>query len=467
MDSGAVLDLPTSIGCNHVMQEPKTLEGFGSNTFDNLTTLHPLGVLVLALGIIGTLIVQRRYAWLPLLLIACFVSTSQRVVIATLDFNFVRLMIAAATLRIIQRREFSGLRITTLDKLITAWVIVNALAYVLRVGTFSSLVFKLGMSYDSLGLYLLGRTWLRSGEDLRRFARAAGILACISGVAFAIEWSTGRNIFSIFGGVSEFTQIRQERLRCQGPFSHPILAGAFWLSPLALILALVWSPRGKPIAIAGALSISAITFFCSSSTPLLGWIATAGFASLWFLRKRTAILRIGTVCTLVALHLIMEAPVWHLIARASVVGGSTGYHRYKLIDAFINNWSEWFLVGVSSTAHWGWFLFDVANQFVMEGTDGGILTLVLFLLILHRAFANIGRRIRRARTKQHAIEAWAIGTAIAAQCVMFIGVTISQTNTNMVMFVWLLAASEAKWGYARSSGSGGPNDLHAPTIANS
>ena len=64
----------------------------------------------------------------------------------------------------------------------------------------------------------------------------------------------------------------------------------------------------------------------------------------------------------VVIHFIREKPVWHLILRLSVITGGTGYHRYQLIDAFINNFSEWALAGTDGTAHWGWGLQDTTNQ---------------------------------------------------------------------------------------------------------
>ena len=70
--------------------------------------------------------------------------------------------------------------------------------------------------------------------------------------------------------------------------------------------------------------------------------------------------------------------------------GGEGYHRSSLIDAFVDNWSEWFLIGTSSTAHWGFPMSDTTNQYVDEGVTGGILTLVAFVALLTLAFRGIG-----------------------------------------------------------------------------
>ncbi len=390
-----------------------------------------------------------------MLLMACFVSTSQRIVIATLDFNFIRIMLAAAMVRIIARNEQAGMRFTQLDRLIIAWVLVGTTISVLRVGTFSTFIFKSGTAYDTLGLYAVGRVWLRRGMNLQALSRSIALISCIAVLGYLRESLTGRNIYSIFGGVSEFTGLRDGRLRCQGPFAHPILAGAFWVGFMPMIAIQLRAARGRLRASIGLLSVLTITFLCSSSTPLLGAIATAGFGALWVLRRHSSFMRWGVAATLVALHIIMNGPVWSLIARASVVGGSTGYHRYKLVDSFINHWTEWFLLGTNSTAHWGWFLFDVANQFVKEGVQGGFVTLALFIMILMRAFSNIGVQIRGASSRLHAVSMWAVGTAIAAHCVMFIGISITHSNTNMLIFLWLFAATQTEWNPRRTMRSKG------------
>jgi hypothetical protein len=76
--------------------------------------------------------------------------------------------------------------------------------------------------------------------------------------------------------------------------------------------------------------------------------------SFWPLRRQMRPVRWVIVVTLVSLHLIMKAPVWALIARADVVGGSSSYHRYELIDAFIRRFDEWWLLGTKHADAWGY-----------------------------------------------------------------------------------------------------------------
>ncbi len=206
--------------------------------------------------------------------------------------------------------------------------------------------------------------------DLRSFAWIAAIIAIPVAVFFAIELSTQRNLFAVFGGVREITWIRDDRLRCQGAFSHPILAGVFWAAIGALTMGAALdcaTSMARRHASRRYVPCVLIVGATASSTPVLGLAAGVGFWLCWPIRWLVPYAFIATPFLLVALHLVMEAPVWHLISRVSAVGGSTSWHRYHLINEAINHFPEWAILGTTSTAHWGEGLFDITNQFILEG----------------------------------------------------------------------------------------------------
>ena len=182
-------------------------------------------------------------------------------------------------------------------------------------------------------------------------ARYLAVCTAIVMVPMTIEWATGRNLFSVFGGVPAITPIRDGRLRCQGAFSHPIMAGSFGATLVPVFVGMYFAfPRRRLIAaIVGAFSGVAITLLATSSGALISLLAgVVGFA-LWPLRRHMRVIRWGIALALVALHFARDKPVWHLIARVGDLTGGEGYHRYRLIDAFVTNWREWFLLGTSST----------------------------------------------------------------------------------------------------------------------
>ncbi|NNE19576.1 MAG: hypothetical protein HKN10_13965 [Myxococcales bacterium] len=165
---------------------------------------------------------------------------------------------------------------------------------------------------------------------------------------------------------------------------------------------------------------------CASSTPVLSvLIAGTGVALFRWRRHRTR-MWLGLLALLMSLHVVMEAPVWHLMARADFTGGSTGWHRYKIFDAFVENFSEWYLVGEPDPLSWGvWEMRDVTNMYIAQGLNGGLLGLIAFLLVLIFAWGNVGRALNTrsvARSLKHQWISWCIGVAIFLHAVTFLGV---------------------------------------------
>ena len=121
--------------------------------------------------------------------------------------------------------------------------------------------------------------------------------------------------------------IREGRLRCQGAFSHPILAGCFWASVLPLMAATYWQRTvPKWLMMAGIASVFVIIGACASSTPVMGVLFGFLGAAMFPIRPWMRSIRWVMVLALLCLHMVMKAPVWHLISRVDVVSGSTGWH---------------------------------------------------------------------------------------------------------------------------------------------
>jgi hypothetical protein len=404
--------------------------------FADQTVLHPLGLLaVIVLGA-AMLLVPRRYAVFPMLAMACFIAPAQRVSIATLDFTLLRIMVVFGWGRLLIHNEFAGMRWRTLDTLMVAWALCGTVAYTALHGDFGALVFKSGASFDALGMYFLFRCLIRTWEDFETAVTGVVVISVPIALAFIIEHVTRRNLFAFFGGVSAITWEREGKVRCQGAFAHPILAGCFWASLIPLIATQWWrAGRGRLFAVTGLATSVLIVVACASSTPVMAVLFGLIAALLFPLRRRMRALRWGVVITLIALHLVMKQPVWHLIARVDVVGGSTGWHRFYLLDQAINRFSEWCFVGVRSTAHWGRGLFDVTNQYILEGVRGGFLTLALFVAIIWVAFQQVGRLRKSVEGQRYReVIAWALGVALFVHCMNYIAVSYF----GQIITVWYL-----------------------------
>ncbi|QDV06334.1 hypothetical protein Poly30_18430 [Planctomycetes bacterium Poly30] len=418
-------------------------EGFGTREFFNQTTVHPLGLAVLGVLGLATCLVHRRYLLLPLLALACVVPQGQRIVIAGLDFNFVRLLLLVGIARVVAFSEWTHIRPKALDRIVVAWTLIGAIGYVLQVGEFSAVIYRLGLGFDILGMYFMCRVAFRDWRDVDIAVTGFAVMACFSFFFFMVEKLTGRNPFSIMGGVPEFTGMREGKLRTQGPFVHAILAGCFWALLLPIVAAKVLSKRRsqRMLGLFGSLAILSIVLFCASSTPLIVLGCNGLGAIIYRYRRHMRLIRWTTGLGLLALHLYMKQPVWHLIARIDVVGGSTGWHRYKLIQSAIDNFHEWWLCGIPSTAHWGYFMFDVTNQYVLEGVRAGIVAVIAFVWVLVYAFKHVGETWPTVRRNDYlCLLSWAFGVSIFAHVNVFLAVSISHSAQSLLALLFVLAA---------------------------
>jgi hypothetical protein len=149
-------------------------------------------------------------------------------------------------------------------------------------------------------------------------------------------------------------------------------------------------------------------------------------------------IRWGIVLTLVSLNAVMKAPVWHLITRIDITGGSSSWHRFMLVDQCIRHFGDWWLFGVKDTSIWGWDMWDTANQYVSVCENSGLIPFILFLAVLIYGFKYLGRLRRSAgKDKKSALFIWALGSALFANVVAFFG--ISYFDQNMVAWYALLA----------------------------
>jgi len=390
------------------------------------TDVHPGALLILGVAVILLWILPRRYAFIPLLVAAVVMPGEQVVIVGGLHLTLTRILIACAWVRLLWMRWMQNgpamPRWQTLDWLVASFYLAGAITFPLLWGESGALVNRLGLMYNAFGMYFFMRYVLRDARDLDRLARLLACVLVMIAVFMATEQLTGHNAFSVFGGVYDLTQVRDGRLRSQGPFAHPLTAGAVGATLFPLMLGLWWQGRkNKTTAALGAVAALVIVISSMASTSLLALAAGIFALAMWPLRRQLRWFRWGTVSALVGLHLVMKAPVWALIGRIDLTGSSSAYHRYQLVDQFIRRFGEWWLVGTRDTVTWGWDMWDTANYYVTAGTEGGLIGLVLFIAILAVAFRRLGIA-RRAAGPEQARRLWVLGSVLFAHAVAFFGI---------------------------------------------
>jgi len=423
------------------MHEHEQMLRFGGGGETYVTPFAVVLVLV-AIGLICGL--PRKYVFFPLLFATFLIPMDQAVVIGGLHFTILRVLIVVGWARVLAAGWQKTYRPSPLDQAIVIWGISAGITFVLLWGEWGAFINRLGFMYSAFGIYFLFRVLFQSTTDIDQAVIVFATICALLAVVMVNEKLTGRNVFSVFGGVSEFTPVREGSLRAQGPFQHPILAGTFGAVLLPLFIGLWWGQKKrKSIALLGIISALVMVVASSSSTPIMAAMAGILGVCLWPLREWMRVLRWSIVIVLTSLHIVMKAPVWALMARVDVVNGSSGYHRYELVNQFILHFSDWWLVGEKYTSSWGYFMHDVSNQYVAQGTEGGLITFALFLWVIVRCFKVLGRARKSPLTNSEAKKRlWSLGSALVACLAAFFGTTFfDQTTVAWYALLAMIATS--------------------------
>ena len=391
-----------------------------------------MGILLLAL--------PRRYALIPLFAAACYMTMGQVVKIGGLNFSIIRILTLVGWLRLAVRREFRVFPLNGFDSMMLYWTIATVTTYTILWGTADAFVYKCGQAYDVIGLYILFRSLIRGIDEIAAAFRMFVFLIVPLALLMLVERATGRNLFAVFGGVPAVTLVREGVLRCQGPFPHSILAGTFAAALLPQFVSLWWQRgSGRLLAIIGVGCAAVITGASGSSGPVMTFACGMVGLAFWPWRLKMRAVRWGLVLVVILLQLAMKAPFWFLIAHLAVRSGSDAFYRAYLIDRTIVHFGEWWLIGTKYQVPWGTKLTDITNMYVRVAIDGGMLTLMLFLTLLKRSFAGVGRALRAQRhaslPQQHCI--WALGASLFAHVVTFLAVWY--WDQNIVNWYLLLA----------------------------
>jgi hypothetical protein len=418
---------------------------------DTAITAATVAVLIVALVLIFLL--SKKYLIPVFLFTALLIPAGQVVVIAGLHLTIFRLVAAFAWVRLaVGRSRVETFRLGRVDKSVLTWAASSILFFTILWVNWGALINRLGLLYNVLGMYFLLRFAIRDRDDVKRTVLTLAWICAITAGVMIIEQKTGRNLFSAFGGVPELTGVREGRLRSQGPFMHPLVAGTVGATLLPLFLALCWreSRSSRSVAAVGIVSSLVMVWTAASSTPLLALLAGLVACALWPMRSHMRLFRWGMVTCIIALQVVMKAPVWALIQRSNLVGGSSGWHRYGLVNATIVHFRDWWLTGAQDPGSWGIGLYDVSNTYVDEAVTGGLLTLVLFLGIFWQGFAQVGiaRRLSTADLKLE-LEVWALGAALVSTATGFMGIRFF--DQSILVWYSLLAMICAVTLVARSS----------------
>jgi hypothetical protein len=387
--------------------------------------------------------VPSRHAFLPLLIAICHFQNVPVFEIGA-AFTICKLIILTGLWRASRERRFARLKFGRLDTWVmiwTVWIFFSGFAH--NPTDHNPITIRLSQVFDFGGGYLYARCYLTSREDFLRLAKALAILVVPMALMVALERVSLRNYYGLISGGAQEVVVRGSKLRASGPFGHPILLGTFAATSAVLLLTL-WQ-RERRWVIAGGVACLLIVALSASSGPIVTLLSGLLGVAAWRWRQSVGRIRTLVILVFVALHMVMKAPVWYLMARIDLAGGSTGWHRAELITVALNHFNEWWLVGTEYTRHWiaygvHWSEnhIDITNHYIFMGVTGGLLLMSCYIGILRKAFQNLGRGMRLLRLSGNPGEfvLWCIGAALFAHCFTFLSISyFDQINVAFAMLL--------------------------------
>lgn len=381
--------------------------------------MNKIAIVFLLINATALLVLPRRLAPLPLLLGACYVTRGQVIDLGPFSFSVLRLLILFGFIRLIFKGERLSGHMNKLDWIMLMWSASAVVSSVFHKDPSEALIFRLGLIYDVGGVYFLIRIFCRHFDDLIVLFRIIAILLLPVGLEMAYEKVEASNLFSFFGGIPETPQMRDGRIRAQGPFAHPILAGTVGATCLPLMIGL-WM-RHRKEALIGIIACIAMILTSSSSGPILSVMAGLGALFLWRYRERIRLFRWLFIFGYIGLDIFMNAPAYYIVTRINVVGGSTGWHRARLIESATDHIDEWWLGGTDYTRHWmptgvSWSRehTDITNYYLKMGVIGGLPLMFLFITLLWRAFRFVGQTIQHGDSlpSEDKFIIWTLGASL-------------------------------------------------------
>ena len=385
-------------------------------------------LLFLVVAVAMLLSLPRNRAVLPLLIGATYIGTYQVVEIGPLHFQAMRFLVLFGLIRLLVKGERISGRANTLDWAMVRWAFVLLATSPFHVST--GLIGRVGYVFDTVGIYLLFRVFISDWDDIVKIFEMICLLIVPVAAAMLLEKLNGNNLFELLGGSPWSAEYRNGHFRARGPFTHAILAGTIGAACLPMALYL-WRSQRK-IACAGLAAAGGIVFASGSSGPIMSAMSVIGAMLLWKVHSQLRVIRWLAIVGLFILNFNMNDPVYFLVARIDITGGSTGYYRAQLIRSTIEHFNEWWMAGTDYTRHWmpsgisaNPNSCDITNHFIAMAVIGGLPLMLLFMWILFTAFAGVGKLLRQNESLpvEWQFLAWTLGAMLFGHVTTFFSIS--------------------------------------------
>lgn len=401
--------------------------------------MNPTFLSIATILVVAQILLPRRYAFAPLLISACHIGTVEFLG----ELSLPRLLVLVGLGRAVMTGNFRFSFSNVVDRCAVAF----AAAALLTAGAHNTdhnfFFSNIGLILNVCGSYLYGRAYLQGIGWWRDLARISIIVGVPLALLMTYEVAAGQNPYSVLGINSGGVHIRDGEIRASGPFRHAILAGTAGavLLPLCLIL---WRDQ-RVLAVVGIAASLTIVFTSTSSGPVVAALAAGGLLWCWRKREHISNLKWAIPLGIIALSLYMDRPFYYIIDSIDFTGGSTGWHRARLIEMGMEHLGEWWLAGTDFTRHWmptgvSWNPdhTDITNYYLHLGVIGGLPLMLSLIAMIWFSFRSLFRFIPLNSDVQRPQDfaLWCLGCSLAAHALSFI--SISYFDQMYVLFYLLV-----------------------------
>jgi hypothetical protein len=302
-----------------------------------------------------------------------------------------RLVALCIVLRALCSTQRTLFRWRALDVIVTAswaWtVIANMLA-----GAESWYVNEaIGRVFDTVIIYFAARLSIAEYADHQSMFLPVALTALAMGVCGAVEaitfWSPYTNLLSYatWSWFDKDAEIRWGMLRAQGSTGHAIYFGLAMTIIAGYLYAIRSYSRPFILWVVAVLAGMIAALSSLSSGPQMALTVLIAVNVFYFFPRLIKPSLVMLAILVVAMECASNRHVWYLVEYINIAGGDSWY-RGRLIDVAIQQWQEYWLVGVGTNLpnHWGMLIdgrnhVDIVNQYIIVAISAGFLGVILFV----------------------------------------------------------------------------------------
>jgi hypothetical protein len=407
--------------------------------------MNPIAFIFFLICAMALLTVPKKWAPIPLLLGCTYMTFGQGIDVFSISLPIYRMLLIVGVARVVIKSEPIPNGLNYIDKLMIVWAIWVIFASLFHNQDRAGPITAGGEVFNIFLPYFLIRIWCTDLREIGVVINAIALILAPIMVEMMFEKLTGKNLFSVFGGVPDNVLLREGKLRAQGPFRHPILAGTVGASSIPLFVGII--KQSRIVGIIGIIAGVGITVACASSGPLMTLLTGTFGLILWRWNHFVRLLRYSSAIIYIILMVLMTRPPYYLISKIDLSGGSTGWHRSYLIERTILYFEEWWLFGCDETRHWmplqGFasdaYHTDITNYYIGFAVTGGLFAMLLVIWMMGCAFRWVGRihdeSLQIAPDQSFMI--WCFGASLFSHAVT--SVSVAYFDQSMLYF-WLCVA---------------------------